>query len=1262
MPEFTNSHMRILFPLFILFFSFSIFGQDNPSTPIRLSPMIEREIKLKESHRYSFSLNDGEFVRFEIEQKNVDPLLTISDANNNRLHQLYFEKIAGKSAISFVADKKGEYLLTVESSGRSRIDGSYRLSMTNPRATEESDRQRIDAEKILTGDALDIIKAKTVIKNVPLEQRKERLASLQKLLEVWQRLNDPIFEQETWHQIGTVANKLNNSELRKIAFEKVLELAKSNKDVLDEAWALYHLGDLAENRGDIETARKNFLAANHLVVKSGARLVEAEMLNRLANFHQHRAQFDKAQELFEKTIAIYQQLKSEVDEARSKLSLTVILSETDPQHDLTKAYEEVLIVFEKNDAFYEKAKVLRILGSTLADKSQFADAEKYFTESLSLMEKLGEPQDEAFALLGLGLLKFTQSKLGEAIQSLNQALSKLSNKPDSIVKIRVLMGLARVDFYQGKLTEGLGKLKEASDVADRIKVVREQIQVNSLLSTVYLSLGKNEEALQAALAAKKISDAANSKSDQAVAVNALGRVYHLQGNYTQAIKLFEETIKFAEEANQPRVKALGYQTLGAVYNELNDFRRAEINTLKAIEILQKQRGSLDILLSNLLLAQIYLRQNRIPEAKAKLDNILETIKITKNRLIEAQVNQLLGNIALREKDFNQASQKFTEALTLHSRNKAVIGIALALKGLGDSFAGIGNFSQAQTIYGQTLGVFRQIGSPTGEAAIFESLMNLENKKGNPKLAVFYGKQSVGLSQLVRGSIKTLEAEIRKSFLTSVETSYRELASILIEENRLSEAQQIIALLKEEEFYQFTQRSPDSVSGFENKVELTVQENEAAQKYKILVDKISITTARVTELELIKRGRKPTDDEQAELQKLQAELVALNSGFVKYLQDISGSFSASSESKLNDTPLQTRQWQKRLADIGPESVLLTTLITEDKYYVIATTPTSQFSRKFEIKNSDLLKKINKLHELLEVPHTDFLSNSQELYQILVKPLEPELLKLKAKTLLWSLDSALRYIPFAALHDGEKYLVEKYTNVLITLAQSPQNSQTPIASWKALGAGVSIGIKGFEPLIYVPSELKNIVRDETSKNFKTEKGLFIGKRLLNEDFTRQNLGSYLSRKFQIVHLATHFNFNPGKDIDSFLLLGDGSRLSLAEMRSDKTFDLIGVDLLTLSACETGLNSTDANGSEIESFGVIAQRRGAKAVIVSLWSISDKATSQLMIEFYRIYKYGNGRVSKAEALRRAQITILKNNKINRNYSHPAYWASFVVVGEWR
>ena len=120
--------------------------------------------------------------------------------------------------------------------------------------------------------------------------------------------------------------------------------------------------------------------------------------------------------------------------------------------------------------------------------------------------------------------------------------------------------------------------------------------------------------------------------------------------------------------------------------------------------------------------------------------------------------------------------------------------------------------------------------------------------------------------------------------------------------------------------------------------------------------------------------------------------------------------------------------------------------------------------------------------------------------------------------------------------------------------------------------------------------------------------------------------------MVHVASHFNFRSGGETRSFLLLGDGRQFSLADLKTADTI-FAGVDLLALSACSTGLaDIRTSDGSEVEGFGVLAQRKGAKTVVASLWPVADQSTALLMREFYRI-RQSKSAPTKLDALREAR-----------------------------
>jgi CHAT domain-containing protein len=193
---------------------------------------------------------------------------------------------------------------------------------------------------------------------------------------------------------------------------------------------------------------------------------------------------------------------------------------------------------------------------------------------------------------------------------------------------------------------------------------------------------------------------------------------------------------------------------------------------------------------------------------------------------------------------------------------------------------------------------------------------------------------------------------------------------------------------------------------------------------------------------------------------------------------------------------------------------------------------------------------------------------------------------------------------------------------------------------------------------------------------------GKIALDDAFTRQTLRTALTDQPPVVHIASHFIFDPVDARKSFLLLGDGAHYTLSDIQ-DQANIFAGVQLLTLSACNTGVGGLSSDGSELDDLGTLMQLKGAKAVIATLWPIADSSTSVLMREFYRIRQSHPG-VAKLDALRQAQLELLHSDaqiftqvtarrsarrgvKLENpeppaaGLSHPFYWAAFFLMGNW-
>ena len=310
--------------------------------------------------------------------------------------------------------------------------------------------------------------------------------------------------------------------------------------------------------------------------------------------------------------------------------------------------------------------------------------------------------------------------------------------------------------------------------------------------------------------------------------------------------------------------------------------------------------------------------------------------------------------------------------------------------------------------------------------------------------------------------------------------------------------------------------------------------------------------------------------------------------------------------------------------------------------------------------------NQIRTPSQLDSHNYLSNAQKLYQWLIAPIAEELAANNINMTVFSMDSGLRTLPIAALHDGQQFLVEKYSLGLIpnfTLTDTRYVGLND-AQVLAMGASEFPASANQTPLPAVPVELQTIVNN-----------IWPGKSFLNQGFTLENLQQQRSKeKFRIIHLATHGEFHPGSADNSYIQFWD-TKLRLNELRQLRLYSP-QVELLVLSACTTAVGDEDAE----LGFAGLAVQAGVKSALASLWYVSDTGTLALMTEFYQ---HLSKRPIKAEALREAQLAMLRgdvhleNRHILRNgnqhlalpselirggkrdLSHPYYWAAFTMIG---
>ncbi|MFW5665195.1 MAG: CHAT domain-containing protein [Coleofasciculus sp.] len=341
-----------------------------------------------------------------------------------------------------------------------------------------------------------------------------------------------------------------------------------------------------------------------------------------------------------------------------------------------------------------------------------------------------------------------------------------------------------------------------------------------------------------------------------------------------------------------------------------------------------------------------------------------------------------------------------------------------------------------------------------------------------------------------------------------------------------------------------------------------------------------------------------------------------------------------------------QVQRQTIDqIDPQASVIYPIILPDHFAVIVSLPGKPL-RYFQtdVAQTQIDSTIEQLLQALNPvwSNKERLRLSQQLYDWLIRPIEPELKENEIKTLVFVLDDALRNLPMAALYDGQQYLIENYNIALSVGLQLIEPRSLLPQQLKALTAGLTEARGGFPALPAVELEVQNIAAQIPTKVF------------LNQQFTHQTLQEQIeATPFPVVHLATHGQFS-SKAENTFLLTWNG-RIKVKDLdqllQTRQRQNTNPIELLVLSACQT------ATGDKRAALGLagLAVRSGARSTLATLWSVNDESTAQLMVEFYR--QLTQSQVSKAQALRQAQLTLLRQP----NYQHPFYWAPFVLVGNW-
>ncbi len=906
----------------------------------------------------------------------------------------------------------------------------------------------------------------------------------------------------------------------------------------------------------------------------------------------------------------------------------------------------------------------------LLNLGQFKEAERLIQNYLSLCFNQRNKLD---LLLKLSLIYWNTGNFEEYQTNTKAALNLAQEIKDAhfismaknFLEIFSLYNKGKSFSSQGLFQESISAFNEAIKLAQTINSPHHELKCRRLLSINYWHLKDYSNFLNENRYALNLAIKLNHKREQCRCLNNIGLALWKLDNYSEALNFLLSALQIARLNGYYQDESDILGNIAPIYRDLGNFDQA-LDYIKASlyidEKLLNKRG----IWSNKINMGSVLRQKYITTGDKKFlqESIDLYISLLKNEYdIDLDIKlRLLNNLA---STFNEFGDFYSSLTYLNNALKIAQLLndneeeSIIFKNLGTVNYNLGNYEQAIEFYKKSIvnALRLRNGSLLWEAYL--ELANAYKIKGYINLAIQNYKNSIDIIENIRS--KLFLEEYKSGFLGSDKRldSYHKLIKLLIEikennkgKNNLNEA-----------FYYYEKAK---ARAFLDSIELSKipLDNAVDQKLRYreveLMKEISNIYTKLLNPEMSEDQKKQLldrlDSIEQELESLKREMRINNPAYanLQYPQFVT-----------------LEQAQKKL--ISKNTLVIAYLLSSDGSYAFAIS-----HKKFKIvplpPAAEIKERVrNYLNKISDPENIDFSAG----YELFLRLIEPVLMP-GIKRLIIIPDDILHFLPFETLQMKErenyKWLIEKYSisyaPSLTTLKEVRERKKKsrprPEKILFALGSptfevngnggisGSKIVLKGlFEPNLNLVLDDLEFARQEVEKiaaYFPPKKR----KILLSEEASEEKIKYSDLNQYSLLHFATHCIIDDKKPARSSIILRldqDPQEDGLLQVR--EIFGLkLNADLVTLSACQTGFGKL-IKGEGVEGLSRAFFYAGASALIMSLWSVNDQATSQLMDRFY--YHLKSHRPIEI-ALQKTKLELIKSGIL----SHPYYWASFVAYGD--
>lgn len=846
---------------------------------------------------------------------------------------------------------------------------------------------------------------------------------------------------------------------------------------------------------------------------------------------------------------------------------------------------------------------------------EFEKACQEYESAIALGRDLNQTRNLAVYLSYLAIAKIELKNLSGAETDLRESIALANQNGDPAIEGHSKLILGELLRDAGKLEPAIEQFLDAYDIACEIREPASAELALGNLGRLYLSRGWAEQACTCFLEALHQRE---ETRDKAALLGSLGLCWAELGKFDQSIMYYRTAYMEAEFVEDPQTMSVCKGSEGNTLFEIGSFKEA----LSCYE---------------------------------------EALRLSEQAEDARRQGIWLGNIGttwLKLGDADKALTFCMRAEEMAKANQDVQSQAAHLDSIGDCYVEKNDLDKARESYDQALELSEQIEDRLGKRIYLANLGKLNEQLGQLQPAFEYLARAVDLFDEQRANIKA--DDLKTSFANRGEELYKNVVRVSLALGKRVEALEYVGRAKSRALIDLLNNSPIDIS------HMTNSEDEGLKRLIVLERELR---AQIDRLERIfwqgpsidsgHRGASGAVSAE-EAQKVYAEwrdvVNQLKRHHPNYADLVSSNTLGFKEIKA--------MWNNDESRLLRDDTVIIEYFWTDEYLLAASVSNSQkepvVHMLADAMDRDSLSE--GLETFLEMSSTEGWevppSLCKRLYDQLLRPVL-EGISQEIGRLVIVPHGSLFHLPFAALHDGDSYLCKKYsfsylpsTSLIPVLSRSSVDDNTDssylvsaISDYSATrrdGLVFSSSLRsaaGLDDLSYTMEEARNILAGTVAQN---------GKLITNEE-VKENF-STLFGQYPVVHFAGHAVFNPEEPMASGLVLSDGTVLTAASILERSSLRTQVGRLLVLSACQTGVNMVTPGG-EILGLARALMYAGMPNLVLSLWEVADRSTSDLMQDFHNHWQ--SGKISIADALRAAQQNALESGQ-------PIHaWAPFIHFG---